>query len=465
MQALQGQRQHSLYSEKSPAAIRDTTAERPPRSETQRRIVCETTSLKLMTENSPSRQAWVILVIGVLSQMAATVAITGPAFLIPYMHTDLGYTLTQAGTVAAAPSFGLILTLIAWGAFADKFGERLAMTLGIALTALASGLAVAVVGSPVWMVIIIAASGAAAASVNSASGRVVMGWFPRHRRGLAMGIRQMSQPLGTSVAALSVPPIASSGGFTGYLWFVVIVTGVMSVICLGLVRDPPRAEVAPTVVHTATDDAGPGSASARGEVKAPSATNNPYRMDSFLWRIHAVSALLVIPQFAFSTYGLIWLIANQHISPGIAGGIVAASQIVGAIGRMIVGALSDRLGSRVGLMRIVAIAAVVLVAAIALISITPMPVVAAVVFILASTVSVADNGLAFASVAEAAGPQWSGKAMGTQNTGQFVMSAILGPGFGTLITVFGYPLSFAFVAVAPLLSLGFIPKQDIDRIA
>ena len=117
-----------------------------------------------------------ILVIGVLTQMAATLAITGPAFLIPYMHADLGFTLTQAGTVAAAPSFGLILTLIAWGAFADRYGERLAMTLGIGFTALASAAAVAVVDSPVRMVIIIAASGAAAASVNSASGRVVMGW-------------------------------------------------------------------------------------------------------------------------------------------------------------------------------------------------------------------------------------------------------------------------------------------------
>ncbi|GAA1873981.1 MFS transporter [Brevibacterium marinum] len=427
-----------------------------------------------MTENPPSRQAWVILVVGVLSQMAATVAITGPAFLIPYMHTDLGYTLTQAGTVATAPSFGLILTLIAWGAFADRFGERLAMTLGIGLTALASGLAVAVVGSPVWMVIVIAASGAAAASVNSASGRVVMGWFPRHRRGLAMGIRQMSQPLGTSVAALAVPPIAAGGGFVGYLWFIVIVTGVMALVCFGFVRDPPRAEAAPTPVRTSTadaqprttsaGDADPRTTSAREGEPTPASAVNPYLNDSFLWRIHAVSALLVVPQFAFSTYGLIWLIANQHIGAGIAGGIVAASQIVGAIGRMIVGGLSDRFGSRVGLMRVVAIGAVVLVAAIGLISLTPMPVVATVVFILASTVSVADNGLAFASVAEAAGPKWSGKALGTQNTGQFVMSAAMGPGFGALVTVFGYPLSFAIIAIAPLIGLGVIPKKDLDRI-
>src|SRR5699024_2729266 len=141
--------------------------------------------------------------------------------------------------------------------------------------------------------------------------------------------------------------------------------------------------------------ASPPTASA-GEGRAtPSSVFNPYRGDSFLWRIHAVSALLVIPQFAFSTYGLVWLIAVQGIGASAAGAIVAAAQIVGALGRMVVGGLSDRTGSRVGLMRVVAIAAVVLVAAIAFLSLTQMPVAAAIVFVLASTVSVADNGLAF----------------------------------------------------------------------
>lgn len=435
-----------------------------------------------MTMNGPSRQAWVILIIGVLTQMAATIAIAGPAFLIPYMHTDLGFTLTQAGTVAAAPSFGLILTLIAWGAFADRFGERLAMTLGIGLTAVFSAAAILVVDSPIWMVIVIAASGAAAASVNSASGRVVMGWFPRHRRGLAMGIRQMSQPLGTSVAAVTIPPIAGAGGFPAYLWYVAAVTGALALICFALIRNPPdqaptRTEVAdPDAATEVVDDSlaepkadgggstRPGTTSAGERKSNPASAVNPYRSDSFLWRIHAVSALLVVPQFAFSTYGLVWLIAVQGIGAGAAGAIVAAAQIAGAIGRMVVGGLSDRTSSRVGLMRVVAIAAVVCVAAIALLSLTEMPVVAAIVFILASAVSVADNGLAFASVAEAAGPRWSGKALGAQNTGQFVMSALLGPGFGALVTAFGYPLSFGLIALAPILSVGIIPRRDVDRI-
>ncbi len=405
-----------------------------------------------MTMPAPSRQAWVILVVGVLAQMAATVAITGPAFLIPYLHTELGYSLTRAGTVGVAPSFGLILTLIAWGAFADRFGERLAMTLGLGLTALASAAAVPLSSSPAWLIVTLALAGAAAASVNSASGRVVIGWFPRHRRGLAMGIRQMSQPLGTSVAALAVPPLAAVGGITAYLWFTAAVTAVMTIVTVALVRNPPRAEAVR-----------PPSAPEHGQPGAASATN-PYRSDGFLWRIHTVSALLVVPQFAFSTYGLIWLIANQGVPAAVAGGIVAAAQIVGALGRLIIGAASDALGSRVALIRLVAVAACVLTLAVALISLTPLPVVAALVFVLASTVSVADNGLAFASVAEAAGPRWSGKALGAQNTGQFAVSALVGPGLGALITAFGYPWAFVIVAAAPLIGAALVPKHDIDRI-
>lgn len=428
-----------------------------------------------MTENPPSRQAWVILVVGVASQMAATVAITGPAFLIPYLHTELGYSLTRAGTVAVAPSFGLVLTLIAWGAFADRFGERLAMTLGIGLTAFASAAAVAAVGSSLALILTIAVSGATAASVNSASGRVVIGWFPRHRRGLAMGIRQMSQPLGTSVAALAVPPIAASGGIAAYLWFAAAVCAVMTIVCFGLIRNPPRAEEPASVIldTDAGTAAGQGTGVAEaGDARVPASpaasgaasATNPYLADAFLWRIHAVSALLVVPQFAFSTYGLVWLISNQQVSAGVAGGIVAAAQVTGAVGRLVVGGASDALGTRVRLIRLVALAALVLVLAVSLVSLVSLPVAAALIYILASTASVADNGLAFAAVAEAAGPRWSGKALGAQNTGQFAVSAAVGPGLGALITGLGYPLAFAIVAAAPLLGAVLVPKRDLDRI-
>ena len=87
----------------------------------------------------------------------------------------------------------------------------------------------------------------------------------------------------------------------------------------------------------------------------------------------------------------------------------------------------------------------------------PAPV--AVAFVLASCVSVADNGLAFTAVAEIAGAHWSGRALGVQNTGQFLAAAACVPLWGTLIALVGYPAAFALTAVAPAVAIPLIPRD------
>ena len=53
--------------------------------------------------------------------------------------------------------------------------------------------------------------------------------------------------------------------------------------------------------------------------------------------------------------------------------------------------------------------------------------------------TVADNGLAFTAVAERAGPFWSGRALGMQNTAQFLAAAAVPPLAGLTVTGLGYP--------------------------
>ena len=79
------------------------------------------------------------------------------------------------------------------------------------------------------------------------------------------------------------------------------------------------------------------------------------------------------------------------------------------------------------------------------------------VMVVASIITVTDNGLAFTAIAEIAGPFWSGRALGTQNTTQLFTGAIVPPTFGALITVAGYPLAFAVCAIFPLLALPLVP--------
>jgi len=383
-----------------------------------------------------SAAAWRMLALGVLAQAAGTLVVSTPAYLIPLLHLQEGIPLPQVGLLVAAPTVGLVLTLVAWGALADRVGERWVIAGGLALAAVLTALA-AVVSGLVPTGILLLLAGGATGSCNAASGRVVVGWFPRRRRGLAMGIRQMSQPLGVAVAALVVPPLAAAGGIGLPLVVGAVATGVLAIACAVGITDPPRPARSASTVDA-----------------------NPYRRDRFLLRVHLVSVLLVVPQFTLSTFGLVWLIADLGWSATAAGVVVASAQFVGAGGRIVVGSMSDRFG-RMRLLRLVAVAGVAGLLLLAAAGAAAWALPAAILLVLTTTISVADNGLAFTSVAEAAGPAWSGRALGIQNTGQFVAASAVAPGIGALIALVGYPLAFGLVAIAPLVALPLVPKQDV----
>jgi MFS family permease len=387
---------------------------------------------------------WAMLAVAVYAQTSTTVVLATPAFLIPLLHSVQGMSLAQAGLLAAAPNLGMVLALVAWGAAADRWGERRVLVLGLLVTVLAVLVAMLVHGYVALGIALIVA-GIGAASTNAASGRVVVGWFPRERRGLAMGIRQACQPLGTAIAALAVPPLVAAGSVLPALILGAVMVFIACAACAVVIVDPPRPE----------------------RVRVEGVSDNPYR-HGMLWRIHAVSVLLVVPQFALSTFGLVWMVAGLGFSTLVAGIVVSGAQFLGAAGRVAVGVLSDRVGSRLRPLRWVAIAGIVALLATAGAGMLGegalgWAIAAAGCYVIASCISVADNGLAFTSVAEIAGPFWSGRALGAQNTGQFVGAALVGPVVGALIGIAGYAGAFALVALAPLVAVPLVPSARHER--
>ena len=389
-----------------------------------------------------ARRAWSALVLGVVAQTAGTVFVSTPAFLIPLLHTERGLSLAQAGLLAATPTMGMVLTLVLWGALADRVGEKWVIAGGLALTALATVGAITAHGY-IDLGVFLLLGGAASASTNSASGKVVVGWFAKERRGLAMGIRQMCQPLGVTVAALTVPTIAAADGISAAFVIPLALTALLAVLCAVFVVNPPRPAAAPT----------------------PGRSANPYLGSGFLWRIHLVSILLVVPQFTLSTFGLVWLVTQLHWTTLAAGVLVGVAQFVGAVGRIGVGVLSDRVGSRVRPLRWVALSAVAVMLLLGWSGAAGWQA-GALVLLIAMTVTVADNGLAFTSVAEMSGSLWSGRALGIQNTGQFVAASAVGPLVGGLIALVGYPLAFVIVAAFPAIAVPIVPARstEVDRL-
>ncbi|PPK67964.1 MFS transporter [Actinokineospora auranticolor] len=376
---------------------------------------------------------WVILGIAVAAQAAVSSLVYGLPFLLPVLRGALGLSLTEAGTLAAAPVLGVLIALIAWGAAADRFGERVVMTVGMLGTGLA-GLAAAAVSGPVAMGVLLVVAGSFSASISAASGRAVLGWFAPTERGLAMGIRQTCTPIGVGIAALTLPPAAASWG---YQWALVIPAGlslvVGVVVAAGLV-DPPRQPP-----------------------KHVEETRSPYR-GARLWRVHVASALLVGPQFVASTYALTYLVSELDWSPVTAGVVLAVVQFVGAAGRIGAGVWSDRVASRLRPMRWIALGAGVSLLVWG-VGGAVSPWLAVVAIVAVSVFSVSDNGLGFTATAELAGPFWAGRALGVQNTGQNALAMAVAPLFAMLVTAVDWPWALTIGALLPLAATLVIPVR------
>ena len=381
---------------------------------------------------------WSMAAISVGVTSSSFLFINGVAFLIPALVAGRGTSLVQAGLLASMPSWGMVVTLIFWGYLTDRLGERIVMTVGSALTA-AAAYAAASVHSLMAMGVFLFLGGMAAASSNTAGGGLVSGWFPPNRRGLAMGIRQTAQPLGIALGALVLPELTQDGPNSGLMFPALLCTVCALASAIGIV-DPPRK---------------PRAAASDKELA------NPYRGASTLWRIHLVSALLMMPQAVTVTFMLVWLIGHHGWSVAAAGGVVTVSQLLGALGRIVVGRWSDRMGLRMRLVRVIAVAAAANLFLLALVdhqgSRFAVPLMIGI-----SVIAVLDNGLEATAITEFAGPFWSGRALGTQNTTQRLLAGAAPPLFGALITAAAYPPAWALCALFPLAAVLFVPVEGAD---
>jgi sugar phosphate permease len=384
------------------------------------------------------RRRWTILAVGTFAQAATCCFLYGIPMLVPAFRAD-GVSLFGASLLVSAPMVGLLLTLIAWGAAADRTGERVVMVTGVGIAA--GLLAVAAFASgPVLLGVLFVLAGAFAASVNAASGRVVMGWFPVSERGLAMGTRQTAQPLGVALAALGLPPLAHAHGPYLALLFPAGLCALAATLVLLLVADPARPPRAP--------DAPPAG--------------SPYRGSAVLARVHLSSAMLVVPQFAVSAFTLVYLVGQRGWDPASAGRLIFGFQLAGALGRVVTGVWSDRVRSRLRPMRRLAVTSAVLMVLIAVGAATDSAVVVLALAV-AAVVTVADNGLAYTSVAEIAGHDWAGRALGVQNTVQNMTAVMTAPALAAVIGDTRYALGFALVAVCPLIAVPLTPVRAERR--
>lgn len=121
------------------------------------------------------------------------------------------------------------------------------------------------------------------------------------------------------MGALVIPRLAEHRPSLGLL-FPASACAVSAVVGALIAHDPPRK---------------PRTAAAETELV------HPYRGSAVLWRIHAISALMVMPLSMTVTFMLVWLTGNHGWSVRAAGALVTITQLLAALTRIAAGRWSD----------------------------------------------------------------------------------------------------------------------------
>jgi sugar phosphate permease len=376
-----------------------------------------------------------VLAAGTAAQASLSAVGFAVPVLAPTLRGELGLSLGEIGILMSAEWVGSLTTLLAWGLLADRVGERLVLVVGLAGCGLCL-VGVAYASSFAAIAILLALAGASGSSVNSASGRAVMGWFPAAQRGLALGLRQTAIPLGGLVAALVAPPLAAAGGreaaFLG-----------LAGLCLA------GAVVGGAVLREGDAEDGLNEASLARTLR-----------DARLWRVCVASGLFLYAQVAVIGFGVLFLYDEHGFSERSAALVLAAAQVLAVALRIAVGRWSDVLGSRIVPLRRVGVtigaALAVTAAAAGASSWLLVPVLA-----VAGGLSMAWNGLSFAAAAELAGRARSGAAIGLQQTSLAAAGVVAPLAFAGSVSASSWALAFAAAAAFPL--AGVLAVRPLTR--
>ena len=260
--------------------------------------------------------------------------------------------------------------------------------------------------------------------------KAIAAWFPPGRRGAAMGVRQTGVPLGGLIAALLLPLVAVRSGWASGLTLAGTVT-LGSVLAFALFyREPPRDVI-------------------------PSPRPSPRHLlqDRNFLSATGYAFVFVCAQGCSTSYLALYLHEEAGMSAVRAGTYLALLQVGGVAGRIGWGAVSDRVGRRTPVMRLVGLVCVGSSAAMAFVGRGTPGAGVALLAVLLGASAMGWNGLHLTYITESVGLGGAATGIGASLTIAFVGAFLAPPLFGLAADLTG-SYRYSWLALAAWAAVG-----------
>lgn len=336
---------------------------------------------------------WLLAETTIIQALGTAAVLTVPA-LAPAVALTLGVPSSFVGYQVGLVYLAAMLSSLVGGAVVSRWGPCRTGQTAMALTA--AGCLLASIPHLAGMIPGSLAIGLSYGLINPSASDLLQRHSPAHRRNLFFSIKQTGVPIGGIMAGLIGAPMAVAFGWGAVLW---AVAATCIVLMLALERGRTRLDAHANPATRLLRSAGLGLTTIRS--------------DRSLLMLAAASFCFSAIQLCLVAFLVVLLVEELQMGLVEAGMVLAAVQVMGAVGRLLWGHVADRIHS--GLAVLTGLAALMAVVSTTILFVSPQWPLAAVIaaFMLLGLTGVGWNGVYLSEVARLSPLRAVGSVTGT----------------------------------------------------
>ncbi|MGN5651611.1 MFS transporter [Bacillus sp. Brlt_9] len=158
----------------------------------------------LIEKRMKSNHKWVMLMFATIAQTTATLITYGVGAFALFWKEEYGLTNMESGLLVSVVNVGPLFCMLFVGQLLDQYNEKLLISISSFLLG-SSFLLTNIVKGFNGLLFVLLFVGMFYSVSQPGGSKVILKWFPKENRGLAMGIRQVGIPIGGALAGVLIP--------------------------------------------------------------------------------------------------------------------------------------------------------------------------------------------------------------------------------------------------------------------
>ncbi|MGG2937150.1 MFS transporter [Bacillus pacificus] len=158
----------------------------------------------LIEERVNRTYKWVMLIVATIAQTTATLITYGVGVFALFWKGEYALTNMESGLLVSVVNVGPLFCMLFVGRLLDQYNEKILISISSFLLG-SSLLLTNIVSGFNGLLFVLLLIGMFYSVSQPGGSKVILKWFPKENRGLAMGIRQAGIPIGGALAGVLIP--------------------------------------------------------------------------------------------------------------------------------------------------------------------------------------------------------------------------------------------------------------------